>query len=232
VGPYVLGVWIGNFDGKPNPSFIGRDAAGPLLFSIIDALAVKPDRAREFRADFAAHGPLNLKQVEVCALSGDLPGPHCAQRKQTWFIPGKSPIKSCSVHREVLIDPDSGLRLCHAGIQGARREVFEFWPSDILKVFSMAGLTRRIPPPYHPACSATVAQIAAPQISSPRRGLAYSLGPHGEAQIPFSAVTGSEYVGTSDSKEAFFWKARPGNFSVRAVDEHGLAAVVELRVVL
>src|SRR5215471_10890495 len=28
---YVLAVWIGNFDGKANPSFIGRSAAAPLL---------------------------------------------------------------------------------------------------------------------------------------------------------------------------------------------------------
>ena len=35
---YVLAVWIGNFDGRPNPTFIGRTAAGPLLFQIIDGI--------------------------------------------------------------------------------------------------------------------------------------------------------------------------------------------------
>src|SRR5256714_4449478 len=35
---YVLAVWIGNFDGKRNPAFIGRTAAAPLLFQIIDGL--------------------------------------------------------------------------------------------------------------------------------------------------------------------------------------------------
>lgn len=37
-GPYVLAVWVGNFDGEGNPAFIGREAASPLFFSIIDAL--------------------------------------------------------------------------------------------------------------------------------------------------------------------------------------------------
>ena len=35
---YVLAVWVGNFDGRPNNSFVGRNAAAPLLFQIIDSL--------------------------------------------------------------------------------------------------------------------------------------------------------------------------------------------------
>src|SRR5437867_4851914 len=33
---HVLGVWVGNFDGRANPAFVGRTAAAPLLFQIID----------------------------------------------------------------------------------------------------------------------------------------------------------------------------------------------------
>ncbi len=38
VGPYVLVVWIGDFRGKSNPSFVGVEAAAPLFFRIADAL--------------------------------------------------------------------------------------------------------------------------------------------------------------------------------------------------
>ena len=42
---YVLAVWIGNFDGKRNAAFIGRTAAAPLLFQMIDGLrAMEPSR--------------------------------------------------------------------------------------------------------------------------------------------------------------------------------------------
>jgi len=34
-----LGVWVGNFDGHANPAFVGRTAAAPLLFQIIDSPA-------------------------------------------------------------------------------------------------------------------------------------------------------------------------------------------------
>src|SRR4029450_3662824 len=43
---YVLAVWIGNFDGRRNPAFIGRTCAAPLLFQMIDGLrANQRDRA-------------------------------------------------------------------------------------------------------------------------------------------------------------------------------------------
>ena len=116
VGPYVLGVWIGNFDGAPNANFVGRDAAGPLFFAIADAL-----RARGPMPESIVHGVLNLKKIKVCALSGQLPGPYCSHLKDTWFIPGKSPITTCRIHREIAIDPRTGMRAC----PGARRPVRE-----------------------------------------------------------------------------------------------------------
>src|SRR5206468_3062775 len=42
---YVLAVWIGNFDGRGNGTFVGRIAAAPLLFQIIDSLRAMTERA-------------------------------------------------------------------------------------------------------------------------------------------------------------------------------------------
>ena len=38
---YVLAVWVGNFDGKSNPAFVGRSCAAPLLFQVVDAMRAK-----------------------------------------------------------------------------------------------------------------------------------------------------------------------------------------------
>lgn len=38
VGPYVVVVWIGNFDGTPNNAFVGRDMAAPLFFGWSEGL--------------------------------------------------------------------------------------------------------------------------------------------------------------------------------------------------
>jgi penicillin-binding protein 1C len=52
-----------------------------------------------------------LKRVEFCAVAGDLPNALCHDRVEGWFIPGVSPIKTCMMHREVLVDVATGLRL-------------------------------------------------------------------------------------------------------------------------
>ncbi len=90
---YVLAVWIGNFDGRANGTFVGRIAAAPLLFQIIDSLRLSWPEPNQ------PHLPppgANLKRVSFCAVSGDLPGPHCTQQVEGWFIPGISPIKPCA----------------------------------------------------------------------------------------------------------------------------------------
>ena len=236
VGPYVLGVWIGNFDGRPNSNFVGREAAGPLFFSIVDAM-----RARGPLIESIVHDTLNLRKVKVCALSGDLPGPHCDHLKEAWFIPGKSPIRTCAVHREVKIDIVTRLRACPGDDAAAASEVVEFWPSDLLKLFRTAGVPRRIPPRFSDRCRAVALGGAAPLISSPVRGLAYSVGTKDRNEIPLTAVTDADgrqvywfvddrLVGTARSGESLLWTARPGRFVIRAVDDQGRSVAEELNV--
>src|SRR5688572_1604324 len=134
-GPYVLVVWIGNFDGSSNPAFVGAEAAAPLFFRILDALhAAEPEMsAPVFRQ------PPNLARVEVCADSGDLPNADCPRTVSTWYMPGRSPIRVSTVHRRVWIDTRTGLQACEARDgPHVRSEVFEFWPSDLLALFEQA----------------------------------------------------------------------------------------------
>ena len=138
---YVLAVWVGNFDGKSNPAFVGRSCAAPLLFQVVDAMRATG------RARARPHEPppnANLRRVEFCAVSGELPTAACTHRVTGWFIPGVSPISQCEIHREILIDDATGLRVqSDDGTRKLHREVYEFWPSDLLALFEQAGLPRR-----------------------------------------------------------------------------------------
>jgi len=89
-GPYVLIVWVGNFDGSGNPAFVGVDAAAPLFFRIIDG--VRDEIANLPEPDLRP--PAGLRRVEVCLATGELPNRWCPQTGSTWFIPGKSPIRT------------------------------------------------------------------------------------------------------------------------------------------
>ena len=229
---YVLGVWIGNFDGKANPSFIGRAAAAPLLFQIIDSVRAS------WPEPITLHLPLlgaNLKRVEFCAVSGALPDKHCTQRVEGWFIPGISPIKTCDVHQEVLVDVATGLRVpIDDGTRQLRREVYEFWPSDLLRLFERAGVPRRLPPPFLPG---TESELAArlgnpPKIISPAGGNDTLIA--SSATIPLRAKTdadvreiywfaGKTFIGKSTVTELLTWKSAPGDYQLTALDDHGRA---------
>jgi len=236
VGPYVVGVWIGNFDGTANPSFVGREAAGPLFFGLADALraatgAPEPPPPRE----------LALARVEVCPLSGAVPGAFCPSRKSTWVVRGVSPIAPCAIHREVAIELTTGLRACPGETRGVRRDVYEFWPSDLLALFRSVGIARRTPPPFAKGCAGAGTSGAPLRIESPEETVVYQLRGGAGDEIPFSAVSDADgrnvdwfvddaWVGRAASGSTLFWRARPGRFVVRAVDDLGRARTRRLAV--
>ena len=231
-GPYVMAVWVGNFDASSNQAFIGREAAAPLFFDLVDALHA---RVGNFGRFAASPRNLNVTRVQVCAVTGDLPNRWCPHLADTWFIPGVSPIKVSDVYRRVAIDPATGRRACRID-PGTRFAVYEFWPSDLLKLFREAGIQRRTPPPFDPGCSldAMADQGVAPRISSPQATVSYPLPADqvGKAQAPFTAVSDAgtrtlywfvdeRFVGETPRDKPLFWTLRPGHFEVRVVDDQG-----------
>lgn len=239
-GPYVLVVWIGNFDGTSNPAFVGVQAAAPLFFRIADALQV----AQPQIADTSFVAPQEVERVEVCAASGDLPNAECPRTASTWFIPGKSPIRISDVHRRVWIDNRTGKQACAPHDSPfVHAEVFEFWPSDVLRLFAQAGIPRRQPPAAEP-CLQDVPGGAAPHISSPLANVTYTLRAErlNTETVPLAATADAEvrkihwfvgdaYIGTSEPDLAVPWlPARSGTFTVRAVDDRGRADSRVLRV--
>ncbi len=242
VGPYVVIVWIGNFDGAGNPAFVGVDAAAPLFFHIADAL-----RARDPNLSEPPHAPpKNLKRVQVCLASGELPNAWCPQRGTTWFIPGKSPIRVSNVHRAITIENASGKPACPPfDPTKTHAEVYEYWSSDLAKVFRQAGIPRRAPPQL-PDCSSDLAldDGQAPQIVSPLRGEVYArrVSREGAERIAFNATVDAGvqnlywfvddgFVGSTNAREPLMWQpSGAGQFMLRAVDDHGRADSRALRV--
>ena len=84
-GPYVLVVWVGNFDGHGNPAFVGVQAAAPLFFRVVDAIA----RTSRKLVEPAFRQPPRLARVDVCSASGDLPNAECPQTVQHLVHPGR-----------------------------------------------------------------------------------------------------------------------------------------------
>ena len=232
---YVLAIWIGNFDGERNATFIGRTAAAPLLFQMIDGLrAIEPARP-------SPHLPppeLNVKRVEFCAVSGQLPTAFCPHRTESWFIPGISPITTCDVHREVLVDTSTGLRVPQDdGSRTLKREVYEFWPSDLLALFERAGVPRKLPPPFAPTMDNELLSRGghAPKINLPATEMTISHSQANTPGIPLRAETETgvrklywfadkTFLGSCDAHEVLCWKPAPGAYQLTALDDHGRSA--------
>jgi penicillin-binding protein 1C len=245
-GPYVLAVWIGHFNGESNPAFVGIRSAAPLFFRIVDAVRAYHPQLSEP----AWRIPANLARVEVCAVSGDLPNPYCPVRIKTWYIPGKSPIKICDVHRAVVVDTLTGHVACPSNNSPyTHTEVYEYWPSDMLRLFVQAGMPRRLPPRASDCSDSALAANEAdngrsPKITTPLRGVTYTLrlsDPERQT-ISLSASIDSDsaqlywfadtnFIGVVSSGTTLHWKRpRAGSYLLRAVDERGRCATRNLHV--
>lgn len=233
-GPYLLAVWFGDFEGNSHPNFVGSLSALPFFLNLAESLGA--------RSDFVSRpldAPAGVKQVEVCALSGQLPHPFCPNQKKIWFIPGKSPIKPCNMHRALQLDAHTKLRVCR-GFKGKTiTQVYEFWPSDLLEVFETAGIKREAPPPFHAPCFGQLG--FPPMIHSPQSNTIYPirLSSQNINRIPLKAYTDADvhfvywfvnkiFVGQARSHEILFWKAKAGKHQLTVVDDQGRSTGMEL----
>lgn len=240
VGPYTVVVWFGNFDNTPNQAFIGKDLAAPFFFQVADLL--KGDESTPPR--WALPAGLNIKKVDVCAVSGNLPGAHCKHKTARWYQPGVSPIERCHVHRPVMIDTISQKRLCGNGGDNSKLEVYEFWSNDILKLYESAGIFRKSPPTYAAYCDADDGQGLAPAITSPGTNVVI-LKSQSSAEhlknISLSAVVDGDsssvhwyldnrFLKRTLSNETFTIVPPDGEHTITVVDEQGRTDSREIRV--
>jgi penicillin-binding protein 1C len=182
---------------------------------------------------------LNLRRVDLCAVSGDLAMPDCPRVTTGWFIPGKSPITSCDIHRKVWIDNLTGKRL--AGVprdpSSSHQAVFEFWPTDFARLFRSAGFAREMLPRLATEIALQGEDAATgPRILSPKSDRVYQVrlsGDDGGVLDLEAAADGahdrlfwfvdSAYVGTSMGSAPLSWKPLTGSHLIRAVDDAGRA---------
>ena len=246
-GDWVLCVWVGHFDGKPMPGLFARKTAAPLLWQSVTRLGLgAPPKPR----------PSSITEILLCSLSGDLAGPLCPHRSRDFFIPGSSPITSCSVHREIFVD--AGGHRVSPEHPDARRRVAEFWSPQRLAQFQRAGLPRPkaplwlVPPLLtqptvqegsHSAPSIPAASNAPPRIVSPQPALRYVLRLQDPSKnaIPLDAdvapgnrqiywFAGNRFLGTSEPAHPLLWHPTPGVWTLQAIDEEGRAARTQIQV--
>jgi penicillin-binding protein 1C len=113
-----------------------------------------PASAEPFSADGA--------DVELCALSGQRAGPHCAHRIQERFLGREARAGTCDWHVQLFVDARDG-GLSSAACPGAEGRVFERYPAQY---WAWAEASGRPLPPQQASKYCPSAAVAAPNAAS------------------------------------------------------------------
>ncbi len=234
VGPYVLAVWLGNFDNSSNRMLVGTRAALPLYKNLSHMLAWHEPLQDSFDQKYKE---TSLVQIPTCRDTGDVHTALCPETVQTWFIPGRSPVSNSNIYQKMWIDPESGLRLCEPNAQ-AQEVIGEFWPAELYDLFAAAGVYKPLPPKFATDCEPwqkslrAHTQVPSLSILSPRQGLIYHKNIHASTSLALQAVSSGEaktffwfinkeFVGSSTAHTPLFWQMRLGRHELRVVDDLG-----------
>ena len=233
-------VWLGNFDNRPAVDLVGAEAAGPLLFDLLEAVA---DRARPSLAESPS---ADLQRVEVCAYSGHLPTPACEQREWALALRHNVPTERCPYHVRLEVDLETGLALNPSCRAGRRREIRSYltYPAAVRRWLTLGH--RRLPsPPSLAADCQAAGPRRAPSILSPPAGQTLVLLPGlptSRQEVPLQAESTTPgtrlswfvdgvFLGTAPADERLWWEPAPGRHEILVLDEGGLSSrrILEVR---
>jgi len=212
-GPaYTVAVWTGNVDQKPSYELVGSEAAGPLLFDVLEGLA---DRTR---SAVPLSPPADLVEIEVCAYSGHIPTDACTHRVKTRAPLHSVPTEPCPYHQ-----------VCRA--EGKEPQPYVALPSSVTAWLIERN---RAVPEVPKTCAAT--DVGAPIMMMPSEGQVITLIPGVPAAnqvVPLQVSTRAgtvtwfvdgELIGTGAASERMYWTPVVGKHDVVVSDEAGRKA--------
>jgi penicillin-binding protein 1C len=231
-GPqYTAVVWTGNVDHAASTALVGSEAAGPVLFDVLEGLA---DRARKPAPE---QPPDDLTSVEVCAYSGHIAGDACEHRVKVLAPLHAVPTAPCPYHHTYEVDRATGRAItpaCRRPDGDYERKSFVVLPSAVA-----AWLTaheRAVPeaPSFGDGCAPD--SDAPPVMLTPGEGQIVTLVPglppeRQSVQLTASAHTPNlawfvdgELIGTAAASARVFWTPSPGTHEIVVADDSGRKA--------
>ncbi len=228
---FTVGVWVGNFSGEGSVDLVGAESAAPLMFDVFNELSSP-------QAPDWLEAPPGIGTRDVCVVSGQPVGRFCDKTIKEHFLIGKSPSSRCTVHRPILVDRGTGMRItaaCAANVE-FDRQVVEIWPPTVASWLVQQGLATPLPR-LHANCS-QIASAARPVIVSPPDGAMFHLIDHIpeeyqkislEASLPDGDGTvhwfvDGELLVSSGAADRTFYLPKPGRHTLLCVDDQGRSA--------
>lgn len=208
---YVVGVWMGNTDGRSAPSLIGAQSALPLAARIVRSLPLPMESAWPEKAD-------RLVSVDVCAATGLPASAHCPVTTKAMFPANQYLHRRCDVHRP---RPEGGGTEVH-------------WPADA-RHWNLANV-QDSQGTYGETKSTDTARHQKLAIKSPTQNATYVLsGEEGHDRIRLEAnlerdtlqwYVNGRYLGASDYAAPLFMDLVPGEQELSCMNSAGDTARV------
>ena len=228
---YTAVVWTGNVDNTPTSELVGSEAAGPLLFDVLEGLA---DRARGLPVQVTP--PDELVSIDVCAYSGYPATDACPARTKALAPVHAVPTTPDPFHQAYDVDRVTGravLPACRTPGADYVRKTFIVLPSAVAAW--LAERNRAVPeaPVFADGCVPETVATIAPTMLTPVDGQVVTLIPGVPTKnqlIPLTASTRSSQVswfvdgaliGTGAASDRLYWEPSPGKHEVVVADATG-----------
>lgn len=144
---YVVGVWVGNATGEGRPTLTGVTSAAPILFDVFNLLPRKKWFATPYK---------DLREVEVCALSGYLAQENCPKINQLVSLKG-STTAICPYHKIVHLDKTEQFRV-NSSCESVENMVVKNWfvlPPVMEWYYKSHHIEYQSLPPFREDCADT-----------------------------------------------------------------------------
>lgn len=229
-------IWMGNADMRPSRWLVGADAAGDLLFDVLEAAGP--------RGAWVDERPSDLTRVQVDAWSGYLPTAATPSTREVWALRERVPTQTDPFHVRLHVDVQTGEAVtpaCRAGRQVQER-TFVVFPASVRRW--LTDQHRRLPeaPRFADGCRPP-ATVQGPRILTPAAGEIRGLipGMHASAQeIPLqadSALSGElawfvdgVFLGEHPAEQRVWWTPTVGEHRAMVRDAAGRSATVRFQV--
>lgn len=192
---YVIGVWLGNPDGRPSRFLVGRKVATPVVWDICRRLYP------------AGNGPWfakpdSIQDREVCALSGQTPSPNCPEKIHDHAIKDVSRHETCEVHllgTEAVwpVQVDAFLKSRDAGNDTRNNELVITSPANGSSYLFM------------------------PDMAQPQQQRIPLIAKFSNSSAILHWFVNDGFIGTSNSGESIFWPLNKGKHRIVCSDAKG-----------
>jgi penicillin-binding protein 1C len=230
---HVIGVWLGNMDGRPVPTLSGAASATPLLMALFNSLENGLEKTW-FQA------PSGVERRIVCPETGLLPGPGCTHGVEDLRIRGRSDMTQCAHIRTFYTNENGTERYCPACLpaKGYQEKKYATLDAELLGWMQRTGKSVILPPAHAAHCTAKHGGEG-PAIISPKQDGEYwvEAGQSMVLQANCSAAinhlywfVNDQFVGATTATDKLAFTPTDGQTRIACMDDMGQKTEVKVTV--